>query len=138
MSDYKLTLKVDMGGLDRKVIAIDRLSRAIRDTAWRASGFAVQSMTGVKSGRAYNISRGGTPIIHIASAPGEAPARLTGRLANSIKPKPGKDMWEYRVGTASEYAQILEVKRNRPFLIPAGQKAFEGLITVARSIVNGS
>jgi hypothetical protein len=140
MSDYRITLKIDMSGLERKSDALDRLSRVIRDCAWRATGYARLSLTGIKSGRAYLVSNrpGSPPRIHIASAPGEAPATLTGALRNSIKPREGTSKWESRVGVEKEYGQILERKKNRPFLIPAGQEAFKFLVAAARSIADGS
>lgn len=140
MSDYKVTLKIDMSGLSRKSDALDRLSRVVRDCAWRATSYARLSLTGIKSGRAYLISDkpGSPPRVHIASAPGEAPATLTGALRNSIKPREGTSKWESRVAVEKEYGQILERKKNRPFLIPAGQEAFKFLVAAARSIADGS
>lgn len=39
----------------------------------------------IKTGRIYNITLGGIKIKHRASAPGESPAIITGRLAASVQ-----------------------------------------------------
>lgn len=81
-------------------------------------GFAIEAeakilMTGPKSGREYN--RKGR--IHIASAPGEAPAVDTGFLVNSIQADVKSDT-ETVVTIAAEYAELLEFEMDRPFVRP--------------------
>lgn len=80
---------------------------------------AKDSMSGPKSGRRYGT--------HIASAPGEAPARDTGYLAASIQAVriDYAKMWVVNAGT--DYAEGLEFGtpeiKPRPFMLPAAEKA---------------
>lgn len=71
-------------------------------------------MAGPKSGREYN-RRG---RIHVASAPGEAPAVDTGFLINSIQTVIKSDT-EAQITIGAEYAEALEFDKNRPFVRPA-------------------
>lgn len=86
-------------------------------------GFAIEAeaklpMTGPKSGLKY--PRRGR--IHIASAPGEAPAIDTGFLVNSIQTQVISDT-EVHVTVSAEYAEALEFGTDdiaeRPFVRPA-------------------
>jgi len=79
-----------------------------------------------KTGRLYRIP--GRKRRHRASAPGEAPANLTGALARSVNAEQrGWD--ELHFGATTRYARILELGGGniepRPFLEPA-VKAMEG------------
>lgn len=70
--------------------------------------------TGAKTGRIYHRPRG----IHQASAQGQAPANDEGNLAASIvieRPAPLRR----RVVVGEHYGAILELRKNRPFLLPA-------------------
>lgn len=75
-----------------------------------------------KTGKTYVIKRNGRTIIHQASAPGEAPARLFGDLQKSIGFL--VQGWQKMVfGANTPYAPELEegsdrVKK-RPYLLPA-------------------
>lgn len=64
---------------------------------------AIDSMSGPKRGRVYK--RGN--ITHVASAPGEPPARDTGNLASSGYLEEVDDL-TMRVGFTASYAAILE------------------------------
>lgn len=90
------------------VVAVDRVTILAVNTAKRV-------LTGQRSGRAYKMSRTGFP--HVASAPGEPPAVLTGRLRNSIARTLAKvrgNEVEGEWGTNVEYAERLETGgRNR-------------------------
>lgn len=73
-----------------------------------------------KSGRYYRVSRTGRP--HRASAPGEAPAVLTGFLSNSIQSEfPSARLGIIAIG--AQYAPYLELgtarMKPRPFIDPA-------------------
>jgi hypothetical protein len=58
------------------------------------------TLTGARSGRRYKVSRTGKE--HVASAPGEAPAVLTGALSNSIgRTEPKWSGWECSVEVGS-------------------------------------
>lgn len=89
-------------------------------------GLIKQDMNSPKSGKAYNVNigrmgrrlrRGGR--IHIASAPGEAPAPITGKLRKSVYfLVQGSN--QLRIGANTSYAKFLEEgTRNmapRPYL----------------------
>lgn len=66
--------------------AIEELRPKAEHTVKRAlvyaEGEVKQTLTGPRSGRAYQVSQRGP--LHIASAPGEAPAVLFGNLRNSV------------------------------------------------------
>jgi len=89
------------------------------------------SMSGGKRGRYYKVSKSGKP--HRASAPGEAPARDTGALVNSlVTEKSGK--FARVIGTNIEYAEALEFGTKsgklapRPFMRPAVVKKAKSII----------
>lgn len=60
--------------------------------------------------------------IHRASAPGQAPAKDSGRLYKDIKVSRSK-RGTFRVRFGAEYAGFLEFKLNRPFALPAIERA---------------
>lgn len=89
---------------------------------------AVQSiLKGPKTGRVYT-RRG---IEHQASAPGEAPANDTGRLAQSGKTFYHSDNLIGRVVFTTDYAEFLELGTQnmepRPYLRPALDKHTHGI-----------
>jgi len=114
---------LDTSGLDRleklfpgKVDAI--LGKLANDTAKKATSL----MTGGRRGRYYVINQGGMKIRHRASAPGEPPGVVTGRLKNSIKAVRIRHLqWEVRV--EEPHGKHLEFgtarMKARPFLRPA-------------------
>lgn len=59
-----------------------RAEQAVKRAAVYFEGELKKTLTGRRSGRTYRVSRTGT--LHVASAPGEPPAVLTGALRNSI------------------------------------------------------
>lgn len=89
-------------------------------------------MTGAKSGKRYKV--GGT--VYQASAPGQAPAVLTGFLRTSITIGKVND-YEYIISIAAPYGKILEFKKNRPFAIPASTKAWTVFTGVVKRYFNG-
>lgn len=95
-------------------------SRVIRAFAFDVVGRMKRSFREPKTGRVYKVTRTGRP--HQASAPGQAPAVLTGFLTNSILtdfPKPT----EATITIGAEYAAYLEKGTGRmaarPFVAPA-------------------
>ena len=91
-----------------------RAEAIINKTAHDVQLVAKNSMSGPKTGNTY--IRGGR--VHVASAPGEAPAIDTGNLVNSIMSKSaGRLSWI--VGTNVDYGAILELYKSRPWLKPA-------------------
>lgn len=59
-----------------------RAERAVKTAAVRFEAELKRTLTGARSGRTYRVSR--TGALHVASAPGEPPAVLTGALRNSM------------------------------------------------------
>lgn len=106
------------------------LDTALKESAVEARSNAVRSIQrGPKTGRAYPPVRGRRGQPHQASAPGQAPATDTGRLAQSIRWV--KDGDDYLVGTELEYGEHLEFGTSRmqprPWLVPAVAEAVRGL-----------
>jgi HK97 gp10 family phage protein len=99
------------------------IAAAVRGTAQNIRTHAVKSIQrGAKTGKVYEKTD--PKRTHKASAPGEAPATDTGRLANSINADiDGKSATVY---TDLEYAPWLEFGTQsmdpRPFLFPAMEK----------------
>jgi len=126
---------VQIDGLDR----IDKASQRVRDavakevaiglfaSAKKVEGEAKRSiLSGDKSGRIYQRRT----VTHRASAPGEAPASDTGRLANSITGTyvPSETSAVITAGGGIvKYARMLEFGTRliaaRPFLFPALEKS---------------
>jgi HK97 gp10 family phage protein len=128
-----MNLSVQIEGLDR----IGNATQAVRDSvareiqvALKASGERVRGeaiksiLEGNKSGKIYR--RGS--VTHKASAPGEAPANDTGRLASSIISIQNKDESLVIAGRGQvKYAAFLEFgterMAERPFMLPALEKS---------------
>jgi hypothetical protein len=82
---------------------------AVLRAALLFTGELKKTLSGPRHGRAYKVSR--TGALHIASAPGEPPAVLYGRLRQSIDwIGPTWDGWTVsaEVGTNVEYGALLE------------------------------
>lgn len=108
-----LSFQVQFKGDNKKEIG-----RFIRSIAFGVEAEMKILMTGPKSGREY--PRRGR--IHVASAPGEAPAVDTGFLINSIQTTIKSDS-EAEIVIGAEYAEALEFGTgeiaSRPFVRPA-------------------
>jgi len=96
---------------------------ALKAAQW-TEGEIKRSMDEPKSGRTY-VKRGGQ--VHVASAPGEAPAVDTGNYANAVfSEQDGQDAVVY---TPVEYAVPLEFgsakMARRPAFIPAAFRAID-------------
>lgn len=128
-----MTVKVDLSGFDDAEHRFRVLSIWLQETAAKAMRLMIASMTGQKSGRVYKIGKNTT---HQASAPGQAPAVLTGTLRSSITVGRVND-YEYIVSIAAPYGKILEFVKNRPFAIPASDKAWAAFTSVVRRYFNG-
>lgn len=103
-------------------------SRTIRTFVFDTISRMKISFAQPKSGRFYKVIRTGRP--HQASAPGQAPAVLTGFLTNSILsdfPKATEGV----ITIGAEYAEYLERgtsrMRPRPFVQPALDGALEAI-----------
>lgn len=128
-----MTVKVDLSGFDDAEHRFRVLSVWLQETAAKAMRLMIASMTGQKSGRVYKIGKNRT---HQASAPGQAPAVMTTFLRSSITVGRVND-YEYIVSIAAPYGKILEFVKNRPFAIPASDKAWAAFTSVVRRYFNG-
>lgn len=116
------TVKIDQasikGDIGRGVRSL------IKDVAFAIEAQMKLLMTGPKTGREYR--RGSR--IHVASAPGEAPAVDTGLLINSIQTVIKSDT-EAVITIGAEYAEALEFGTahiaERPFVRPAIESVLE-------------
>ncbi len=128
-----MTVNVDLRGFDDAEHRFRVLAVWLQEAASKAFRGMIASMTGAKSGRIYKIGKNRT---HQASAPGQAPAVLTGQLRSSITVNRVTD-YEYVVSIAAPYGRILEFAKNRPFAIPASEKAWASFTSVVRRYFNG-
>jgi len=143
----QLTVKIE--GLDQignatkevRAIVAKEIQGALKVSGERVRGEALKSiLQGGKTGRIYN--RGN--VAHTASAPGEAPANDTGRLASSIVSIQDKDQVLIIAGTGSvKYATMLEFGttniKPRPFMLPALEKSRQWIIDrLNRAVVDGA
>ena len=129
-----MTVKVDLSGFDDAEERFRMLAVFLQKAVIAAFTGMIGSMTGQKSGRVYKIP--GTDRTYQASAPGQAPAAPTGFLRNSITVGRVND-YEYVVSIAAPYGKILEFQMNRPFAIPASEKAWAGFTSVVKRYFNG-
>jgi len=128
--DLKVTLSHKMG---RDLDAYSkRLQTAVRGgltaTANLVRNTAIRSLQeGGKGGQTYRRGRSTAGAarkrVHVASAPGEAPASDTGRLVNAIEVRPARRRPRAAVVANTSYAAFLERGTRhiepRPFLNPA-------------------
>ena len=129
-----MTVKVDLSGFDDAEERFRMLAVFLQKAVSAAFTGMIGSMTGQKSGRVYKIP--GTDRTYQASAPGQAPAAPTGFLRTSITISP-VNKYEYVISIAAPYGKILEYKMNRPFAIPASEKAWAGFTSVVKRYFNG-
>ncbi|GEM_PF-4033277 len=115
---------VRLMGLDEFERRLDKAGDIIKAAAFEVEAEAKTAIqTGAKSGRLYKRGK----RTHRASAEGEAPASDTGALVNSIRAhRVRRLLWEVRVGQL--YGALLELKLNRPFLLPALEKVRERFV----------
>jgi len=129
-----VTVNVDLSGFDDAEKRLRMLSVFLQNAVSAAFTGMIALMTGPKSGRRYRIP--GTQTTYRASAPGEAPAAPTGNLRTSITIGKVND-YEYVISIAAPYGKILEFQKNRPFAIPASEKAWNVFTGVVRKYFNG-
>lgn len=83
--------------------------RAVKRASMHFEGAVKKTLSGKRSGRIYSVGKRGRK--HQASAPGEPPASLTGKLRQSItRSDPVWDGWSVSasIGSALPYARRLE------------------------------
>lgn len=119
------TLEALLAGLEGDADAL------VEETAVNIRNEMQMSMSGPKSGRFYGS--------HQASAPGEAPAVMTGAAKNNMTiDKPGEG--ERIVAAGQEYAPFLEFGTRfmeaRPFMSPAVMKERSEFLRKAEELFN--
>jgi hypothetical protein len=129
-----VTVKVDLSGFDDAEERFRMLAVFLQKAVSAAFTGMIGSMTGQKSGRVYKIP--GTDRTYQASAPGQAPAVRTTFLRTSITINP-VNKYEYVISIAAPYGKILEFQMNRPFAIPASEKAWAVFTGVVKRYFNG-
>ena len=129
-----MTVKVDLSGFDDAEERFRMLAVFLQRAVKASYTGMIASMTGHKSGRIYKIP--GTKRTYQASAPGQAPAAPTGFLRTSITISP-VNKYEYVISISAPYGKILEFQMNRPFAIPASEKAWAGFTSVVKRYLNG-
>lgn len=144
-----IEVTINTRGIDMTTVNLTRLDQIVRSMALTTQANAVASMTGPKSGRVYKRRarrKNGRPRLHRASAPGEAPARDTGTLANAVGIRQiGNMSWEvYVKQPASKYAAALEFgspRRRlapRPFMRPALERVRKPFVAaIERELFGG-
>jgi phage gpG-like protein len=104
--------------------ARELISQVVKKTALDVEGEVKKEMTASKSGRKYRRGSG----VHVASAPGEAPAVDLGQLINSIQVEHENDYTSI-VSTNVDYAVHLEYGTRkmgaRPVWRPVAEKLRE-------------
>jgi hypothetical protein len=116
----KFEVKIDVPAITSEITKV--ASKVVREAAFLIKQKMLFSFSQPKSGRTYR--RGNR--VHIASAPGEAPAVDTGFLSNSIQTE-FPDATTGIVTVGAEYGEILETIRNRPFVRPSIEATIEEL-----------
>ena len=127
-----MTVKVDLSGFDDAEKRFRMLSVFLEKAVKASYTGMIALMTGAKSGRTYKIGKKS----YQASAPGQAPAVRTGFLRTSITISP-VNKYEYVISISAPYGKILEFQMNRPFAIPASEKAWAVFTGVVRKYFNG-
>jgi len=129
-----MTVKVDLSGFDDAEQRFRMLAIFLQNAVSASYTGMIALMTGAKSGRRYKLP--GTQTTYQASAPGQAPAVATGNLRTSITIGKVND-YEYIISISAPYGKILEFQKNRPFAIPASEKAWAVFTGVVRKYFNG-
>lgn len=112
----------------------DGLSRVVRKAAQDIVAHAQAEMAKPKSGRVYR--RGGR--VHVASAPGEAPAIDTGALVNSFRVMQ-EGPTRAIVGVTAEHGVFTEEGTSRmqprPYMRPAAEAVWPEFERAVREVV---
>ena len=103
-----------------KAAISQEMDKLVLRVAHQIRNHAIESIQrGQKTGREYKIRS----VTHTASAPGEAPANMTGNLVRSIRVEHFPGSGTARVAVAASYARELEFGTKkiapRPFLRPS-------------------
>jgi HK97 gp10 family phage protein len=118
-----ITFHLKIDGPELKRVIAKGARPIIGDIAFAIEARMKELMTGPKSGRAYKRGAG----VHIASAPGEAPAVDTGFLINSIQTTIKSDT-EAEIMISAEYAEALEFGSRKMAARPFVRPAIEGIL----------
>lgn len=92
-----------------------------------------------KNGRFYNINVGGVRRLHRASAPGESPAEITGKLRKSVNTSMGGS-FSMNFGSNTSYGGYLERGTSRieprPYLIRSIKNERRNMVNHFRLSIN--
>lgn len=115
-----------------------QLNRWVRTAAALVESNIKIRMSEPKSGRPYtrgrNLNSPGNMSVHIASAPGEAPAVDTGTLIGSIQMVQESTLTA-KVGTAVEYASYLELGTRKLQPRPVWRKTVDDLLPTLTALL---
>lgn len=90
-----------------------------------------------KTGRFYFVKKKGRWTHHRASAPGEAPAIISGALSRSVETKrSGYYRMTFSAGSGITYASYLEYGINRPYMTPSVKKNRGNAMVIFRREIN--
>ena len=107
--------------LDKFALNMNEVTdNAVRITAFDVLKNATQAIKKTSQGK---VIRSGKSKTHTVSKKGDAPNTDTGRLIGSISVLHEKKSMVAEVGTNVTYGAILETTMNRPWLVPAKDKA---------------
>lgn len=135
--------KIEIEGGDQVKKALTEVYRAmskdvanvVQATAATVRKDAIKSMRQASQGRTYQRGKKavakGYKRRHVASKKGDAPNIDRGRLVGSIKAVKGRTRLTAYVGTNLDYGAYLELRKQRPWLLPAlkrNKKTFDKLI----------
>jgi len=117
------------------------VKQVVAESAFAIDRWAKESISAEKHGKLYKrIYLGGQRIKNQrASAPGEAPATLTGRLKTSIHPSFSVDEFTAEIGSSLKYSSYLEHGTSkmaaRPWLLPVFEEIRPEFIRQVREVV---
>jgi hypothetical protein len=115
-----------------------KLNRWVRAAAALVESNVKARMAEPKSGRAYtrgrSVNNPGGFSVHVASAPGEAPAVDTGTLIGSIQMVQESTLTA-KVGTAVEYALYLELGTSRMRPRPVWKPTVDDLLPTLNALL---
>ena len=110
---FKDTVK----NIEKLAVGVDEaVDMAVRKTAITIMNDSVASIKETSHGRSYKKTAN---VTHIASKEGDAPNSDEGRLIGSIDMSHSKGQKIAWVGTGVDYGAILELAKNRPWLMPS-------------------
>lgn len=122
-----MNIGVKVTRVDVNVDTPEAIKRKVAECSSSIVERIVSRITAPKSGRAYRRRRGGRTVMHIASAPGEAPASDTGALLGSIQLDLSNPLHAV-ISIGAEYAELLEKGTRRMAARPYVEVSVEEVV----------